>query len=136
MIRKKTYVARSNENRDWHLLDAKDQVLGRLAAHAAVLLRGKHKPVFTPHADCGDTVVIVNAEKIKVTGTKMQTKIYQRYSGYPGGLKEESLERLMNRRPAEALRRAVVGMLPKGPLGRTVRRRPLARRSRTWRPSA
>jgi large subunit ribosomal protein L13 len=104
--------------RGWHLIDAQGQVLGRLASRIALLLQGKHKPIYTPHVDCGDQVVVVNAEKVQVTGAKLQTKVYQRYSGYPGGLKEETLERLLARRPTEPLRRAVTGMLPKNPLGR------------------
>ena len=104
--------------RHWHLIDAQNQVLGRLASRVALLLQGKHKPLYTPHVDCGDSVVILNAQKIRVTGTKLQSKIYQRYSGYPSGLKKETLEHLLERRPTEALRRAVVGMLPKNPLGR------------------
>ena len=107
----------------WHLIDAEGQTLGRLATQVAVLLRGKHKPIFTPHVDCGDEVVIVNAEKIHVSGAKLETKIYQRFSGYPSGLKNEPLGRLLTRRPTEAVRRAVVGMLPKGPLGRQVARK-------------
>ena len=119
MIRSRTFVAKPEEvTRTWHLIDANGQVLGRLATRIAVLLRGKHKPIFTPHVDCGDPVVVVNAEKIKVSGNKMKTKIYQRYSGYPSGLKSEPLERLLARRPTEVIRRAVVGMLPHNPLGR------------------
>ena len=104
-------------------MDAEGQILGRLAARAATLLRGKHKPIFTPHVDCGDGVIVVNAQKIRVTGTKLDTKIYQRYSGYPGGLKKEPLRRLLTRRPTEVVRRAVVGMLPGNPLGRCAARR-------------
>ena len=119
MIRTRTYTAKQQEvTRRWHLLDAQDQVLGRLATQVAVLLRGKHKPIFTPHVDCGDAVVVINAEKIRVTGNKMNSKIYRRYSGYPSGLKEESLRHLLSRRPTEVIRRAVVGMLPKNPIGR------------------
>lgn len=114
-------VPKPNEiPRQWHLMDAEGQILGRLATRVAVLIRGKHKPIFTPHLDCGDNVVVVNADKIQVTGTKMDTKIYQRYSGYPGGLKKEPLERLLHRRPTEVIRRAVIGMLPNGPLGNRV----------------
>ena len=119
MIRSRTFVAKPEEvTRTWHLIDANGQVLGRLATRIAVLLRGKHKPIFTPHVDCGDAVVVVNAEKIKVSGNKMKTKIYQSFSGYPSGLKSEPLERLLARRPTEVIRRAVVGMLPHNPLGR------------------
>ena len=107
-------------SRKWHLLNAEGQVLGRLAAQAAHLLRGKHKAIFTPHVDCGDGVVVVNAEKIRVTGGKLKTKMYQRYSGYPSGLKKEPLEHLLQRRPTEVVRRAVTGMLPSNSLGRQV----------------
>ena len=121
MLRARTYVHKLNEaDRQWHLIDADGQTLGRLATRVAVLLRGKHRPVFTPHVDCGDAVVVVNAEKIRVTGTKLDTKMYKRFSGYPSGLKHESLGSLLNRRPSEAVRRAIVGMLPKGPLGNKV----------------
>jgi len=109
---------RGQISRHWHLMDAEGQILGRLAVRAAHLLRGKHKPLFTPHVDCGDGVIVVNAEKIRVTGEKLDTKLYRRYSGYPSGLKEEPLRRLLSRRPEEAVRHAVVGMLPKNPLGR------------------
>lgn len=120
----RTYMAKQGEiTRKWHVLDAEDQVLGRLAVRAAHLLRGKHKPLFTPHVDCGDGVVIVNAEKVRLTGTKLTAKIYKRYSGYPSGLKLESADRLLQRRPTELLQRAVVGMLPKNPLGRQLGRR-------------
>ncbi len=124
MLRARTYIAKPTEvSHQWHLVDADGQTLGRLAARVAVLLRGKQKTIFTPHVDCGDGVVVVNAEKIQVTGTKMDTKIYQSYSGYPSGLRKEPLHRLLNRRPTEVVRRAVVGMLPKGPLGYRVAKR-------------
>ena len=123
MIGQKTFQLKPSEvTRKWHLVDAQGQVLGRLATQVAILLRGKHKPTFTPHVDCGDGVVVINAQKIRVTGTKLKTKIYQRYSGYPSGLKKEPLERLLARRPTEVIRHAVVGMLPGGPLGRQVAR--------------
>ncbi len=109
--------------RHWHLLNAEGQILGRLATQAATLLRGKHKPLFTPHVDCGDEVVVINAQKIRVTGNKLKTKVYRRYTGYPSGLKEETLERLLSRRPDEVVRRAVVGMLPSNTLGRRQARR-------------
>lgn len=109
--------------RAWHVMDADGQVLGRLATRAAHLLRGKHKPLFTPHIDCGDGVIVVNAEKVRLTGNKMETKTYQRYSGYPGGLKVEPVRRLLTRRPTEVVTRAVEGMLPKNPMGRQLARR-------------
>ncbi len=120
----RTYLARPAEvNRQWHVLDADGQILGRLATRVAILLRGKHKPTWTPHVDTGDGVVIVNAAKIRVTGLKLQQKQYKRFSGYPGGLKIESLENLLARRPAEVLRRAITGMVPHNPLGRHMLRR-------------
>ena len=109
--------------RSWHVVNGEGQVLGRLATKVAGLLRGKHKAVFTPHVDCGDGVIVINAEKVKVTGNKLETKTYQSFSGYPGGLKREPLRRLLDRRPAEAVHRAVVGMLPKNPLGRRAAKR-------------
>ena len=109
--------------RSWHLVNAEGQILGRLATKVAGLLRGKQKTVFTPHVDCGDGVIVINAEKIKVTGAKLDTKTYQSYSGYPDGLTREPLRRLLDRRPTEAVHRAVVGMLPKNPLGRRAAKR-------------
>jgi large subunit ribosomal protein L13 len=115
----KTYLPKKNEiKREWYLLDAKDKILGRLAVKAAVILRGKHKAIFTPNIDTGDGVIVINASKIKVTGTKMKNKVYRRYSGYPGGLREVPLEMLMSKNPALVIRLAVKRMLPGGPLGR------------------
>ena len=123
MIRQKTLSIKHDDvPRQWHLIDANGQVLGRLATRVAILLRGKHKAIFTPHVDCGDGVIVINAKKVKVTGRKAETKIYTRYSGYPSGLKSESLGHLLDRRPTEVLRKAVVGMLPKNPMGRQVAR--------------
>ncbi len=120
----RTFVAKEAEIlRKWHLVDAEGQILGRLATRVATLLRGKGKPSFTPHVDGGDAVVVVNAEKIRVTGNKLKDKIYQRYSGYPSGLKNEALGHLLARRPTEVLRRAVTGMVPHNPLGRGALRR-------------
>jgi large subunit ribosomal protein L13 len=104
----------------WQVLDAEGQTLGRLATRAASLLRGKHNPRYTPHMDCGDYVVIVNAEKIHVTGRKASQKMYYRHSGYPGGLKEETLERLLKRRPERVVELAIQGMLPHTALGRAM----------------
>ena len=104
--------------RDWILIDAKDQVLGRLASRIALVLRGKHKPTFTPFLDTGDFVVVINAEHIAVTGQKLSQKIYQRYSGYPGGRKTRILGDVLERHPDRVLRQAVKGMMPDGPLGR------------------
>lgn len=105
--------------RKWILLDAADVSLGRVAAHAAVLLRGKHKPTFSPHVDCGDFVVVVNAAKVRLTHDKLTSKKYYHHSGYPGGLKTKSAGEIMTRKPENLVRRAVRGMLPKGTLGRT-----------------
>lgn len=100
----------------WHVLDGKDQVLGRLATRAARILIGKEKPLYTPHEVCGDHLVIINADKIRVTGRKLEQKVYRRHSGYPGGLKEVSLKHLLETRPTEVVREAVLGMLPKNRL--------------------
>jgi len=104
--------------RRWFVIDARDQVLGRVATEAARLLRGKTKPSFTPHVDCGDFVVIVNADHVKLTGNKEKTKIYYRHSGYPGGIREQTAERLRRVHPDRLLRLAITGMLPKNRLGR------------------
>ena len=115
----KTYNAKPGEiQRDWYLVDADGQTLGRLATQIAERLRGKNKPVFTPHVDTGDFVVVVNAEKIAVTGKKLDEKMYYRHSGYPGGLRERSLRVQLERQPTEVLRKAVKGMLPRNRLGR------------------
>ena len=113
----KTYSAKPGEvQRNWWVVDAEGKNLGRLASEIATVLRGKNKPQFTPHVDTGDFVVVVNAEKIAVTGNKMTGKIYYRHSGYPGGLKSRTLEQMIQRRPTEVLRKAVKGMLPKNRL--------------------
>jgi large subunit ribosomal protein L13 len=115
----KTYSAKPGEvQRDWYLVDAEGQTLGRLATQIADRLRGKGKPQFTPHVDTGDFVVVVNAEKIAVTGKKLDDKIYYRHSGYPGGLRERPLREQLERVPTEVIRRAVKGMLPRNRLGR------------------
>jgi large subunit ribosomal protein L13 len=101
----------------WHLLDASGRVLGRLATEAAVLLRGKHKPVFSPHLDVGDFVVVINADKVVLTGKKLKAKLYQRHSGYPGGLKTTTAEQMLKKHPARVVEYAVRGMLPKTKLG-------------------
>ena len=124
MPKTRTYMAKHDDvPRAWRLVDAEGQILGRLATQVAELLRGKHKAVFTPHVDCGDGVIVINAEKVNVTGNKLETKTYQSFSGYPGGLKREPLRRLLDRRPTEALQRAIVGMLPKNPIGRRAAKR-------------
>jgi large subunit ribosomal protein L13 len=104
--------------RKWYVVDAEGRTLGRLATEIAKILRGKNKPQYTPHVDVGDFVVVVNAEKVVVTGKKAEQKVYRRHSGYPGGMKETSYGRMMERRPAEILRRAVYGMMPKTRLAR------------------
>lgn len=108
---------------DWLLVDASDKILGRLCSRIAAILRGKHKPEFTPHVDVGDYVVIVNAEKIRVTGDKASGKIYYRHSEYPGGLKTITFEKLMQKNPIRAIELAIKGMLPKNPLGRAMFRK-------------
>src|ERR671911_1307370 len=115
----KTYVANSTDReRNWYVVDAAGHNLGRLSTQIADALRGKRKPTYTPHVDTGDFVVVVNAEKISVTGAKRQEKLYHRHSGYPGGLKTRTLNDMLERRPEEVIRLAVRGMLPKNRLGR------------------
>jgi large subunit ribosomal protein L13 len=114
----KTFSAKHHEvKRDWLLVDASDKVLGRLASQIALRLRGKHKPEYTPHVDTGDFIVVVNASKLRVTGSKDENKIYYRHSGYPGGVYETTFGKMQDRFPGRALQMAVKGMLPKGPLG-------------------
>ncbi len=108
---------------DWYLVDAEDQVLGRLATGIANLLRGKNKPYFSPHLDTGDHVVVVNAEKVRLTGNKEMQKEYRRYSGYPGGLKKIPYKRMLQEKPEEIIKHAVTGMLPKNALGRKLIRK-------------
>lgn len=117
----KTYVAKEEDiNRQWYLVDAKGKILGRLAARVAVILRGKHKAIFTPHLDTGDYVIVINAAGIKVTGRKLKEKLYRRFSGYPGGLREVPLQEMLKKNPAEVFTLAVRRMLPSGPLGRDI----------------
>ena len=106
--------------RKWYVVDAEGQTLGRLSSEIAKVLRGKNKPVFTPHIDTGDYVIVVNAEKIKVTGKKMDQKIYYNHSDYVGGMKETTLKEMMDKKPERVIELAVKGMLPKGPLGRSM----------------
>ena len=103
--------------KEWYIVDAKDEVLGRLASVVAMVLRGKHKPSFTPHVDCGDSVIVINAEQIKLTGNKMTEKQYVRHSGYPGGQRMQTPEDLLSKKPIAVVERAVKGMLPKSRLG-------------------
>lgn len=113
-----TYMAKPNEvERKWHVIDAAGQTLGRLASEAAALIRGKHKPQFTPHVDTGDFVIIVNADKIRLSGNKLQDKKYYRHSGYPGGLKVTTAGEMLEKNPARMVELAVHGMLPKNRLG-------------------
>ena len=115
---KTTMANASTVNRKWYVVDASKYTLGRLASQVAAVLRGKHKPDYTPHVDCGDYVIVVNAEKIKVTGKKLDQKIYYHHSDYVGGMKETTLKEMLNTHPERVIEHAVKGMLPKGPLGR------------------
>ena len=115
----KTFVAKEHKvSKNWHIVDAQDKILGRIATQIAMRLRGKDKPIFTPHADTGDFVVVINADKVKLTGKKWGKKIYYRHSGYIGGLKQISAEKLREKKPEDIIRFAVRGMLPKTSLGR------------------
>lgn len=115
----KTYSPKANEvEREWILFDAEDQILGRLATQVATILRGKHKPEFAPHIDVGDFVVVINVDKIRVTGNRLDQKIYYRHSGYPGGLTGITLRKMMEKSPERVIEKAVWGMLPKNRLGR------------------
>ena len=115
----KTYFAKKKDiTRSWYIVDAKDKILGRLASRVATILRGKHKPIYTPHIDTGDGVIVVNSAKVKVSGRKMQQKIYRRHSGYPGGFREVDFATMLKNRPNTVIKLAVKRMLPEGPLGR------------------
>lgn len=115
----KTFSAKKEDiTSEWFVVDAKGKVLGRLASEIARRLRGKHKPIYTPHVDTGDFIVVVNAEKIKLTGKKLTDKVYYRHSGYPGGIKATTAEKMLEKKPEDLLRIAVKGMLPKNSLGR------------------
>ena len=119
-----TFSAKPAEvKREWYVVDAGEKVLGRIASEIATRLRGKHKPEYTPHVDTGDHVVVINAARVKVTGRKTTDKIYHRHSGYPGGLRSLSFEKLQARAPGRAVELAVKGMLPRGPLGRAMFRK-------------
>ena len=120
----KTYHAKPGEvEREWLVIDATDQVLGRLATQIAQILKGKNKPQYTPHVDTGDFVIVVNAEKVRLTGNKAQNKMYYSHSGYIGGLKEVSYERMLAKHPERIIQKAVKGMLPKNTLGRAMNRK-------------
>ena len=115
----KSYIAKPSDiDRKWYVIDAEGKTLGKLAVEAAMILRGKKKPIYTPHIDTGDYVIVINAEKVAVTGKKREEKIYKHHSGYPGGLKETTFEKMMEKHPTEAVRHAVKGMMPNGKLGR------------------
>lgn len=115
----KSYIAKPAEvSRKWFVIDAEGKTLGKLASETASILRGKKKPIYTPHVDCGDYVIVINAEKVHVTGKKESNKIYKSYSGFPGGLKEITLGEMRQKKPEEIIRHAVKGMMPKGKLGR------------------
>ena len=117
----KTFSAKPESvERDWYVVDATDKTLGRLATEIARRLRGKHKPVYTPHVDTGDYIVVINAEKVRVTGNKRTDKMYYRHTEYPGGIKEISFDKLMDRKPEQAIEKAVKGMMPRNPLGRAM----------------
>lgn len=124
MTMTRTYTPKASEiQREWRVVDADGATLGRLATQIATLLRGKHRVTFAPHLDSGDPVIVVNAARIKVTGNKLQDKMYVRHSGYPGGFRAENLEKLLARRPEEVIRRAVRGMLPQNRLGEQMMRK-------------
>lgn len=115
----KSYIAKPAEiDHKWYVIDAEGKTLGKLAAETASILRGKKKPIYTPHVDCGDYVIVINAEKVHVTGKKEEDKIYAHHTGYPGGLKETTLKEMRAKKPEEIIRHAVKGMMPKGRLGR------------------
>lgn len=115
----KSFIAKPAEvERKWYVVDAEGKNLGRTATGIASVLRGKNKPTYTPHVDCGDYVIVVNAGKVTVTGKKLKEKIYKHYSGFPGGMRETTLEEMLEKKPEEVIRHAVKGMLPKGKLGR------------------
>ncbi|NLC48551.1 MAG: 50S ribosomal protein L13 [Tenericutes bacterium] len=115
----KTFMLRKEDTEHkWFIIDAENQILGKVAALAASMLRGKHKPTYTPHVDCGDNIIIINAEKVKLTGNKLEQKMYYNHSGYPGGLRERTAKTMIEKYPVEMIERAVKGMLPNGRLGR------------------
>ena len=115
-------VNKENANKKWYVIDAEGQILGRLASEVAMILRGKRKPCFTPHSDCGDNVIIINAEKIQLTGNKMDQKYYVHYTGFPGGQRVRTVKQQLNRKPVAVLEHAIKGMLPKTKLGNEIYR--------------
>ena len=122
-ISKTTQINKDTVQRKWFIIDATDQVLGRLATQAALLLRGKHKPVFTPHMDLGDHVIVINAEKIRLTGNKLEGKLYQHHTGYPGGLKTTTARKLLAEHPERVVFKAIEGMIPHNTLGSAIVRK-------------
>ena len=123
-MKKYTYSAKRSDNKEnWCVIDAKDQILGRLASQVAERIRGKHNPLFTPHVDTGDWVIVINADKIQMTGNKWTQKKYYRHSGYVGGLKSDTAKELLEKKPEELIKKAVKGMLPKNRLGRKLNRK-------------
>jgi large subunit ribosomal protein L13 len=120
----KTFVAKPESvKRDWYVVDAENKTLGRICTEIALRLRGKHKPEYTPHVDTGDYIIVINAEKVTVTGNKFKNKIYYAHSGFPGGLKSITFDKLQAKKPEMIIEKAVKGMLPKGPLGRAMYRK-------------
>ena len=117
---KKEETKKEEIKREWYLVDAKDKILGRVATKVATLLRGKHKPTFTPSVDTGDPVIVINAAKVRVSGRKLKEKVYRRFSGYPGGLREVTLENMLKNKPETVMKLAVQRMLPSGRLGRVI----------------
>ena len=114
-----SYIAKPSEiERKWYVIDAEGKTLGRICTEAATILRGKNKPTYTPFLDCGDYVIVINAEKVHVTGKKAKEKVYKHHTGYPGGLREITFDKLQAKKPEEIIRHAIKGMMPKGPLGR------------------
>ena len=123
-MKKYTYSAKRSDNKEnWCVIDAKDKILGRLASQVAYRIRGKHNPLYTPHVDTGDWVIIINADKVRLTGNKMDQKIYYRHSGYIGGITAETAKELFEKKPNEVLKKAIKGMLPKNRLGRKLCRK-------------
>ena len=122
-MRQTTMAKEATIERKWYVVDATGLTLGRLASQVATVLRGKNKPTYTPFLDCGDNVIVINASKVKVTGNKTSDKMYYHHTGYPGGIKSESFEKLLARKPEDVIETAVRGMLPKGPLGRAMFRK-------------
>lgn len=117
----KTFSAKKEDiNPKWYIVDANGEILGRLASKIATIIRGKHKPTFTPHVDTGDYVIVINAEKVRLTGKKLKDKVYYHHTGFPGGIRKITAEKLLQKKPTEVLKKAIKGMLPKNSLGRQI----------------